>query len=40
MNHQCSNPLVRELLGDLMPAAHQLSNKLARLAGHIQQLSA
>lgn len=33
-----SNPLVRELLSDLLPGAHQLKIKLARLAGHIQQL--
>lgn len=33
------NPLVSELLGDMLPVAHQLKNKLARLAGHIQQLS-
>lgn len=34
------NPLVRELLSDLLPDAHQLKIKLARLAGHIQQLHA
>ena len=36
---QTSNPLVSELVCDLLPAAHQLSTKLARLAGHIQQLT-
>lgn len=33
------NPLVSELLSDLLPAAHQLKIKLARIARHIQQLN-
>jgi hypothetical protein len=32
------NPLVRELLDNLLPDANQLKNKLARIAGHIQKL--
>lgn len=33
------NPLVSELLSDLLPTAHQLKIKLARIAGHIQKLN-
>lgn len=37
--NRTSNGLVIELLSDLLPAAHQLKTKLARIARHIQQLN-